>query len=163
MRTAWLSQLPFFLIMIPVVPFLEAEHPQSAMWGWLLLILPIPGIFVLSRSFRFGSIAAERPTQLGEYVRGYFSLRQGLILSIILFGFTVVFISGSPWSYIVGLAVAFPFYLANAPTSGWLDRIQAKVNDGGGRVDVREALLAPIAVQPRRGFRTGRSKPGAAS
>jgi len=69
--------------------------------------------------------------------------------SVALFGFVGIFIGGTIWLYLLGLAFALPGLALIGPTRADIERRQQQIAAQGSSLSLLEALMAPPSRDQR--------------
>jgi hypothetical protein len=142
LRSVFLSLVvPLFLFLVALT-FIEPWDGGDERWTpWMVLaigVLSLAGIArIRRRPLPVGSVKA-----LALTYRSLFFIGIGLAEAAALWGIVGVFLGGSLWIYLVGLAFSLVGLRMVAPTEGDIERRQREIAAAGSSLSLLDALIS---------------------
>ena len=128
-------------VIAPLVLFgLDAGGRQRTAGIVFVILVGLAALIAETRLIRGALFAATRDDIVATY-RGSVLTRFFVAEAPILVGFVLAFVTGSFWTYVVGLVAAAPSLYLAAPTAVDIARQQANLADRGFDIDLMGVLL----------------------
>jgi small-conductance mechanosensitive channel len=86
------------------------------------------------------ALPTSSPEPLARYYRALFFIEVGVAVAAALWGLVGVFLVGSLWIYLVGLAFGLVGLLMIAPTRSDIERRQREITEAGSPLSLQDAL-----------------------
>ena len=117
---------------------------------WVPLAVAAIGIISLAwvASIRRRPLLTTSPEALARHYRALFFIGLGAAADAALLGFVGVFLGGSLWIYLVGLAFGLVGLWMIAPTRSDIERRQREITAGGSPLSLLEALTSIPPARP---------------
>jgi hypothetical protein len=133
--------LPLFLF-LAILPF-AASSSGSGKVDWFTFLVAGCGVLSLVniRWLRRRPLMTNTTQTLAASYRAVLFIGVGSANSAALFGFVGVFIGGSFWLYLLGLAFALPGLALIAPTRADIERRQREIEAQGSSLSLLDALI----------------------
>jgi O-antigen/teichoic acid export membrane protein len=112
--------------------------------GWVPWVLILIGIVSLAQvaSIRRRSLPTTSPEALARLYRAWFFIGVSVASAAALWGFVGVFLGGSLWIYLVGLAFGLVGLWMIAPTRSDIERRQREITTAGSPLSLLDALIS---------------------
>lgn len=142
LRRVFLGLIAALLSFVLALSFIAPWDGGDERWvPWAIAAL---GVYALAAMvwIRRRPLATGSPEALASSYRASFFIGVGLAESAALFGFAGVFIGGSLWIYLVGLAFGLVGMWMIAPTRSDIERRQREITAAGSPLSLLEALIS---------------------
>jgi len=141
------SPLFLFLAILPAVG--SNSRPDNV--HWLLFFVAGYGVLCLANILwlRRRPLMTNTPQTLAASYKAVMFIGIGCADSVALFGFVGIFIGGTIWLYLLGLAFALPGLALIGPTRADIERRQQQIAAQGSSLSLLEALMAPPSRDQR--------------
>jgi hypothetical protein len=145
------------LVMFGVVlPFLELA-PKGDALPFVTAVVLVAVVAAVVRSIVFRRLAVDLAgprEQVAGRIAGPFATRMFLGIALgeapVLAGFAMAILTGRPYVYLVGAALAVPLLAAAAPTDSAVDRFDQQLQLTASPMTARQALATAPAPQGSR-------------
>jgi hypothetical protein len=150
LRSVFLSLIvPLFLFLIALT-FIEPWGGGDERWTpWAVLAVGVVSLAGIAR-IRRRPLPAGSAKALALTYRSLFFIGIGLAEAPALWGIAGVFLGGSLWIYLVGLAFTLVGLLMMAPTRSDIERRQREIIAAGSALSLLDALITELPTRPHR-------------
>jgi Na+/melibiose symporter-like transporter len=149
MFTAVVGGLVMFGVLLPLLEL----APKGDALPFVIAVVLVAVVAAAARSIAFRRVAVDvtgSSEQVAGRIAGAFATRMFLGIALGeapgIAGFAMAILTGRPWVYLVGAALALPLLAAAAPTDSAVARFDRELQLTGSAMTTREALAA--ASQP---------------
>jgi hypothetical protein len=139
--------VPLFLFLV-ALSFIEPWDGGDERWvPWAVLIIGIVSLAWVAR-IRRRRLSTTSLEALARSYRALFFIGLGVAEGAALWGFAGVFLGGSLWIYLVGLAFALVGLWMIAPTRLDIERRQSEITAAGSPLSLLDALISVPPARP---------------
>jgi hypothetical protein len=143
MRSVFVGLIASLILFLVVLNFIErfdgGDEGPVPVAVLALGVLSLIGTLLVSRR-RLSTSSAQA---LASAYRASFFIEIGVAEAAALFGFAGVFITGSVWVYLIGLAFTFVGFGIAAPSRADIERRQREITASGSSLSLLDALMQP--------------------
>jgi hypothetical protein len=140
LRSVFLGLVAALLLFVVALSFIAPWDGGDEGWvPWAVVVLGIASLAYVAR-IRRRPLPTSSPEPLARYYRALFFIEVGVAVAAALWGLVGVFLVGSLWIYLVGLAFGLVGLLMIAPTRSDIERRQREITEAGSPLSLQDAL-----------------------
>jgi hypothetical protein len=130
------------LLFIVTLSFIGSWDGGDEGWvPWAVVVLGIASLAYIAR-IRRRPLPTTSPEALARSYRALFFIGVGVAEAAPLWGFAGVFLGGSAWIYLLGLAFGLVGLWMIAPTRSDIERRQREITAAGSPLSLQDALIS---------------------
>jgi hypothetical protein len=142
LRSVFLGLLvTLFLFLVPLSFMGPWDGGDEGWVPWAVVVIGIASLAWVAR-IRRRPLATTSPEALARHYRALFFIGVGAAADASLLGFVGVFLGGSLWIYLVGLAFGLVGLWMIAPTRSDIERREREITAAGSPLSLRDALIS---------------------
>jgi hypothetical protein len=142
LRSVFLGLVAPLLLFIVALSFIGPWDGGDEGWvPWAVVVLGIASLAYVAR-IRRRPLPTTSPEALARSYRALFFIGVGVAEAAPLWGFAGVFLGGSAWIYLLGLAFGLVGLWMIAPTRRDIERRQREITAAGSPLSLQDALIS---------------------
>ena len=142
LRSVFLGLVAALLLFVVALSFIAPWDGGDEGWvPWAVVVIGIASLAYVAR-IRRRPLSTTSPEALARYYRALFFIEVGVAEAAALWGFAGVFLGGSAWIYLVGLAFGLVGLWMIAPTRSDIERRQREISAAGSPLSLLDALIS---------------------
>jgi hypothetical protein len=142
LRSVFLGLVAPLLLFIVALSFIGPWDGGDEGWvPWAVVVLGIASLAYVAR-IRRRPLPTTSPEALARSCRALFFIGVGVAETAPLWGFAGVFLGGSAWIYLLGLAFGLVGLWMIAPTRRDIERRQREITAAGSPLSLQDALIS---------------------
>jgi hypothetical protein len=150
LRSVFLSLIVPLLLFLIALRFIEPWDGGDERWTpWAVLAIGVVSLAGIAR-IRRQPLPLGSAKALALTYRSLFFIGIGLAEAPALWGIAGVFLAGSLWIYLVGLAFTLVGLRMMAPTRSDIERRQREIIAAGSALSLLDALITDLPTRPHR-------------
>jgi O-antigen/teichoic acid export membrane protein len=148
LRSIFLALVVALLLFLVPLSFVAPWDGGDERWvPWLVILGGILSLAWVS-SIRRRPLQATSLEGLANWYRALFFVGVGMAVSAVMWGFVGVFLGGSLWIYLLGLAFGLVGLWMIAPTRTDIERKQREITAAGSSLSLLDALISVPLARP---------------
>jgi hypothetical protein len=142
LRSVFLGLIVPLLLFLFVLGFIAPGTAETRRWiPWAVVVIGIASLAYVAR-IRRRPLPTTSPEALARSYRAWFFIGVGVAEAAALWGLAGVFLGGSLWIYLVGLAFGLVGLWIIAPTRSHIERRQREITAAGSPLSLLDALIS---------------------
>jgi O-antigen/teichoic acid export membrane protein len=142
LRSVFLGLIVPLLLFVVMLSFIEPWDGGDEGWvPWVVVVIGIASLAGLA-GIRRRPLPTTSPEALARLYRAWFFIGVGVASAAALWGFVGVFLGGSLWIYLVGLAFGLIGLWMIAPTRSDIERRQREITAAGSPLSLLDAIIS---------------------
>jgi hypothetical protein len=142
LRSVFLGLIVPLLLFLFVLGFITPRTAKTRGWvPWAVIVIGIASLAYVAR-IRRRPLPTTSPEALARSYRAWFFIGVGVAEAAALWGFAGVFLGGSLWIYLAGLAFGLVGLWMIAPTRSDIERRQREITAAGSPLSLLDALIS---------------------
>jgi hypothetical protein len=142
LRSVFLVLVAALLLFVVLLSFIGPWDGGDERWvPWAVVIIGIASLAYVAR-IRRRPLPTTSPETLARHYRALFFIGVGVASAAALWGFVGVFLGGSLWIYLVGLAFGLVGLGMIAPARRDIERRQREITAAGSPLSLLDALIS---------------------
>jgi hypothetical protein len=142
LRSVFLGLIVPLLLFLVVLGFIEPWDGGDEGWvPWTVVVIGIASLAGLAW-IRRRPLATTSPEAVARVYRALFFIGVGVAEAAAMWGIVGVFLGGSAWIYLAGLAFGLVGLWMIAPTRSDIERRQREITSAGSALSVLDALIS---------------------
>lgn len=148
LRSLFIALVAALFLFIVALSFIAPWDGGDERWvPWLVILGGIVSLAWVS-SIRQRPLRATSLEGLANWYRALFFIGVGMAVAAVMWGFVGVFLGGSLWIYLLGLAFGLVGMWMIAPTRRDIERRQREITAAGSSLSLLDALISVPFARP---------------